>query len=49
LTPEAHARLADAQRHWKRAQAHMAETIGHDGLRRLLRDLASAVDAVHAE
>lgn len=49
LTPAAHARLADAHRYWKKAQSHMAEAMGTDGVRRLLRDLSGAVEAARAE
>jgi DNA-binding MarR family transcriptional regulator len=45
LTPAAHDQLAEAHRHWRKAQAHMADAMGNDGVRRLLRDLAGAVDA----
>ena len=45
LTPAAHEQLAEAHRHWRKAQAHMADAMGNDGVRRLLRDLAGAVDA----
>jgi DNA-binding MarR family transcriptional regulator len=45
LTPLAHERLAVAYRYWKKAQAHMAETLGTERVRRLLRDLSGAVEA----
>ena len=49
LTPAAHSQLAEAHRYWRKAQAHMAEAMGADGARRLLRDLAGAVEASRAE
>ena len=48
LTPAAHARLAEARRHWAEAQSHMIETLGPDGVRRLLADLTGAIGAVQA-
>ena len=48
LTPLAHERLAVAHRYWKKAQAHMAETLGTERVRRLLRDLSGAVEAARS-
>jgi DNA-binding MarR family transcriptional regulator len=45
LTPAAQERLAIAHRHWKRAQSHMADAMGAEGVRRLLRDLSGAIEA----
>jgi DNA-binding MarR family transcriptional regulator len=49
LTPQAHERLAAATRYWRKAQAHMASTMGTDGVRHLLRALSVAVEAVRSE
>ena len=49
LTPSAHEKLADAHRYWKKAQAHMADAMGTDGVRRLLRDLSGAVEAARED
>jgi DNA-binding MarR family transcriptional regulator len=48
LTPEAHERLASAQRYWKKAQAHMAGKMGSEGVRHLLRSLSGAVEAARS-
>jgi DNA-binding MarR family transcriptional regulator len=48
LTPAAHEKVAGALRYWKKAQAHMADAMGDDGVRRLLRDLSGAVEAARA-
>jgi DNA-binding MarR family transcriptional regulator len=48
LTPAAHEQLAEAHRYWKKAQAHMADAMGSDGVRRMLRDLTGAVEAAQA-
>jgi DNA-binding MarR family transcriptional regulator len=46
LTLEAREKLTVAHRHWKRAQAHIAEQMGPDGVRHLLRALSGAIHAV---
>ena len=48
LTPAAHEKLAVAQRYWKQAQAHMAEQMGDERVRRLLRELTDAVEAARS-
>ena len=48
LTPAAHEKLAVAQRYWKKAQAHMAEKMGDESGRRLLRELTDAVEAARS-
>ena len=49
LTPAAHARLAEAHRHWAGAQTHMTEALGRERVRRLLAELSAAVNAVQAD
>ena len=49
LTPVAHEKLAVAHRYWKKAQTHMADAMGADRVRRLLRDLSGAVEAARAD
>jgi DNA-binding MarR family transcriptional regulator len=49
LTPAAHARLTEAHRHWAKAQAHMIDSLGPDGVRRLLADLSGAIRAVQTQ
>ena len=49
LTPEARERLTVAHRYWKKAQAHMAEQMGNDGVHQLLRALSGAIQAVRSD
>src|SRR5215213_5258257 len=49
LTPAAHAKRAEAHRHWSRAQTHMTDALGADGVRRLLADLSGAISAVQPD
>lgn len=49
LTPEAREKLAVAHRYWKKAQAHIAEQMGTDGVHHLLRALSGAIQAVRAD
>lgn len=49
LTPAAHARLAEAHRHWAAAQTHMTDALGREGVRRLLADLSRAIRAAQAD
>jgi len=49
LTPEARERLSVAHRYWRKAQAHMAQRMGDDGVQDLLRALSGAIHAVRSD
>src|SRR6476619_450183 len=49
VTPGARDRLTGAHRYWKKAQAHMAEQMGNDGVHHLLRALSGAIQAVRSD
>ena len=49
LTPAAHEKLAVARGYWRKAQAHMTDALGADGVRRLLDDLSSATGAARSD
>ena len=49
LTDAAQEQLASAHKYWRKAQTHMADAMGAEGVRRLLRDLSGAVEAARSE
>lgn len=48
LTAAAQEQLAGAHKYWRKAQTHMADAMGAEGVRRLLRDLSGAVEAARS-